>query len=72
MRLAIRRAKSDDEQLGVKEGDLLLVNLNYDYDNEKVEVLTVLKRGSCPNMSEYKSSLTKVTGKQLREYLEGE
>lgn len=69
MRLAVRRAKQDDERMGVKAGDILLVDLNYDYDDEKVEVLTVLKRGSSPEMSEYKTSLMKVTATQLREYL---
>lgn len=69
MRLAVRRAKEDDERMGVKAGDILLVDLEYDWDPEKVEVLTVLKKGSSPSMSEYKSSLMKVTANELREYL---
>lgn len=58
--------------MGVKKGDLLLVDLHYDWDPEKVEVLTVLKAGSCPSMSAYKEELSKVTAKELRAYLLGE
>ena len=73
MRLAIRKASKDDESMGVMKGDMLLVNLEYDWDPEKVEVMCKLVRGSGPDMSEYKTSLTRVSAKELREYLgEGE
>lgn len=69
MKLAIRRVTKDNERIGVKAGDILLVDLNYEWDPKKVEVLTVLKRGSSPEMSEYKEVLTRVSAQQLRDYL---
>lgn len=69
MKLAVRRATNNDVRMGVKAGDILLVDLNYEWDPEKVEVLSVLKRGSSPEMSQYKEALTRVSAQELRDYL---
>lgn len=72
MKITIRELKEDDELLDAKAGDLLLVDLQYDWDPEKVIVMAVLKRGSDPSCSAYKSSLKKPTEQYIQKYLSGD
>ncbi len=43
MKLALRQMKEDDERFGHKKGDVVVVDLDYDYDPEKVECLGAVK-----------------------------
>ncbi len=72
MKLAFRKWKEADEDLGVKAGDIGIVNLDYDWDSDKVEVITILKKGSYPSMSEYKSSIVKVTPEEVWDFCNDE
>lgn len=69
MKLKIVRAKSDCCEGGYKNGDLLLVDTDYGWDPEKVLVLHALKRGGCPERSEYKNALEKVSEDEINTYL---
>ena len=43
MKLAIRVYKDDDERFGHKKGDVMVVDLDYDWDDDKC-VCTIRKR----------------------------
>lgn len=68
VKLRIFKLRRDDAALG-RAGDMILVDENYDWDPDKVSVLAVLKRGSDPGRSAYKSQLQKVTDEEVCDYL---
>lgn len=71
MKLAIRRVREDDERFGIKKGDMLLVDLDYDWDPGKVSVMAVLPRGCDPGCSQYKKMLAKPTDEEIVDYITG-
>lgn len=69
MRLKIHRQIEDDERLGLTQGDLILVDLDCNYDPEKAIGVSILKLGSAPGCSFYKSALNLVHFDDCGEYL---
>lgn len=71
MKLAVRRVLKDDPDSGLKAGEMVLVDLDYGWDPEKVILLTRLAPNSDICRSQYKSALARVRPRELRDYLEG-
>lgn len=72
MQLGVLFAKRDCNHGSWKKGDLLLVDVDYDWDPQKVIVLSVLTRGSNPGISEYKEALDAAPEDMVYEYLDSD
>jgi len=70
MKIKFMRSKRGCKRMGAKPGDILIVDVEYDWDPEKVIVLAVLKPGMAPSMSEYKDNLARLTAEELTDFLE--
>lgn len=71
MKLALRQLKEDDESFGYKAGDVFVVDLEYDWDSEKVECIAkiaITNEGA--GHSFYKSQLQSVDNDLVLKLLE--
>lgn len=70
MSLQFRKLKEDDEQFGHKAGDIVLVETEYDWDPEKVEIVAKLVPRN--DHSFYKSQLSTISLGEIKKILSGE
>nr|BFD64945.1 hypothetical protein BdHM001_36260 [Bdellovibrio sp. HM001] len=68
--IGFRRVKKDDERFGLKAGDIVVVDTNYDWDHEKVICIGKLEVRN--NHSLYKECLEPITIQELRDLNEAE
>ena len=69
MKIKFMKQVKEDLSIGADAGDILIVDVDYEFDPDKVEVLAVLKPGTAPSMSQYKEALAKITDDELVTFL---